>query len=736
MRSCLIGLLIGSTALTGTLSAQDADTEERDDDIDEIVVVGTPQSRYIVSEGDPVTGLDLDFLENPRNVTILPEQLILDRKITDLQEALRNVPGIADGDGFGGTNDDFFLRGFRRNAVYRNGFRRQTNFRTNLINIEYTQVIRGPASIRYGRVEPGGIVDIVTKRPLEEQRISGELRYGSFEDTLALLDYSQPVNDDISLRVVASTQDAESFRDFTEIVRDAVAVSARFQVTDRTQLELAYEFRNESRPLDRGTIAVPTPDGLAIVNEILDIPIGRRFGSPFESSESDFSFYEATVSHDFSETWGVRFAFGFEDSSADDLQSRPLQAFVFDADAPITADGFALAPNLFDFAGVFDDPTDQVFLARRLDGSRNRDTEALYLNLIVTGEIKTGSLTHRISFGADYLDSEQTRQFVRGAQSDGVTVPLFNIQNPLYTLPDTFSVDGVNVDSFLDEDLGVFFNSYTEVTDRLGVLVGFRYSEIDDDMIFATTQSSQRSSGLTPQVGVSYRITDNAAVFASYSESFEPNNVAVDDVTGAVDTIDPEIGEQIEFGGKAEFFDGRLQTSVALYRIEKVNVVTGFDPLGAPILADGQSSRGVEVSITGQPVPGMNVIASYAYTDAELDTGNRPQGVADTTFNLYTSYEVQGGKLEGLGFGGGVFHQGNRFGNNANTLELGTYTLVDASVWYTVPAPSFVRNGGIIRFQVAAKNLFDEAFFPAIGNPLRIALGTPRTVFGSISFDF
>ncbi|MFV0277326.1 MAG: TonB-dependent receptor plug domain-containing protein, partial [Parahaliea sp.] len=115
--------------------------------MEEIIVRGTNQSRYIVNEPDPVTGLDLDFLENPRSVTVLPEQLILDRKITTLEEALRNVPGVVAGDGFGGTRDDFFIRGFRRNAEYRNGFRRQTSFKANLSNIEFTRVIRGPAAI-------------------------------------------------------------------------------------------------------------------------------------------------------------------------------------------------------------------------------------------------------------------------------------------------------------------------------------------------------------------------------------------------------------------------------------------------------------------------------------------------------------------------------------------------------------------------------------------------------------
>ncbi|MBL4671695.1 MAG: TonB-dependent receptor plug domain-containing protein [Arenicella sp.] len=164
-----------SISATGQAQVDDSDSIER---IEEIVVVGTDQSRYITTDKGALTGFQLGFLESPRVVNIIPEQLVLDQKITDLNEALRNTPGITQSDGFGGTNDDFFIRGFRRNVVYRDGFRRATNFKTNLSNVDYTQVVRGPAAITYGQVEPGGLVDIVTKKPLDERRIAGEARVG------------------------------------------------------------------------------------------------------------------------------------------------------------------------------------------------------------------------------------------------------------------------------------------------------------------------------------------------------------------------------------------------------------------------------------------------------------------------------------------------------------------------------------------------------------------------------
>lgn len=736
---------------------QSSEQEEDTGDENQIVVIGTKQSRYIIEPTDSLTGIDLDFLENPRNVTFIPEQLILDRKITDLEEALRNVPGISQGDGFGGTNDDFFLRGFRRNAVYRDGFRRQTNFKTNLTNVEYVQAIRGPASITYGQVEPGGIVDIITKRPLEEQRIFGEVRYGDFDDLLLLLDASVPISDRVGFRVVASTQDASSFRDFTDIKRDTVSASLDIGLGEATKLGLAYEHRNEARPLDRGTLAVPTPNELVVANRLVDdIPISRRFGAEFEIFESEFNFFETRLNHEFSDTWSVQFAGAYEDSIADDLQARPLAIFVADADDTRIGDDGLLTPSFFAsvppanipaaigaFIGelgtnVFDDPTDRLFLARGTDGSRDRSSEVLFLDARFAGEFNIGSLRNRIAFGVDYRDSEQNRRFIRGARADAVTVPLLNLRNPTFgTLSGEFSFDGVPLDTFSDQEFGVYLNSYTNITDSLGLLIGARYADTEGafEREGAGVLSQTAADGFQPQIGLNWNFADNFSAFVSYAESFFPNNI-IDDGAGEIVAIDPEQGEQFEGGVKAEFFGGKLQASLVAYDITKTNVVTGFDLQGAPILVDGQTSQGIELSITGQPVPGMNVVIAYAYTDAEITGGTRPQNVAENTFNIYASYEVQGGPLEGLGFGAGVFHQGERFGNNANTFALDAYTLVDSSIWYTIAALGSISENGRIRFQLAAKNLFDEEFFPAVGNPLRVTVGAPRAFIGSVSLDF
>ncbi|MEP1385127.1 MAG: TonB-dependent siderophore receptor [Paraglaciecola sp.] len=725
--------------------AQENDTST----IEKITVIGTDQQRYIVDSTKSLTGFPVDFLDLPRVVNIIPEQLILDQKITDLSEALRNSPGISLSDGFGGTNDDFLIRGFRRNTVYRNGFRRETNFKTNLSNLEYMQVVRGPASITYGQVEPGGLVDVVTKKPLVTSRISGEARLGNYDDQFLMLDVSQPISDKLGVRVVASSQESESFRDFTDISRNTISISSAFQFSDATSLDFSYEYRDESRPLDRGTITVPTESGREVINELLDIPLSRRFGEAFEVFESEFNFAEATLSHELNDDWMLKVSGAFESSSANDLQARPLATAIFDADGPVTEDGFVVFNDPADIAGIFglstvaifDDPSDQVFLIRRTDGSQEQDVDVFYANLLLTGYAKFGNTNHRLAFGADYRDGETNRFFISTDFTNGVAEALggdgalFNVSNPIYgNLADSLSTEGATLLTSVEENTGLFVNDYIEITEKLNLLVGLRYDSFDVD---GESADNIGEDNFSPQFAANYNLSDTASTYVSYATAFEPNT-AVNTLTGANESFDPEDSEQLELGFKAEFFDGNLQANAAFYDIQKSNVLSSDDD-DLPILIDGQSSKGAEISLAGQPTDGMNVIAGYAYTDAEIGTGansnNRPRNVAENTFNVWASYELQGGELEGLGMGGGLFYVGDRYGDDANTYKLDAYTVVDLSAWYTVNIPGLGASD-TLRFQLAVKNLLDEEYYSASGGDLRISIGTPRTVVGSVSFDF
>ena len=450
------------------------------------------------------------------------------------------------------------------------------------------------------------------------------------------------------------------------------------------------------------------------------------------------------------EDWTLKISGAVESSSANDLQARPLAAAIFDADGPITEDGFIIFQDPADIgtilgaattATVFDEPTDQVFLLKRTDGSQEQDVDVFYANLLLTGEVELGDTNHRLALGADYRDGETTRFFVSTDFTNGVSESiggdgaLFNISNPIYgNLPDSLSIDGLTALNSIEKNTGLFVNDYIEITDKLNILAGLRYDKFEVD---GESEENIEETQLSPQVAANYNLTETTSVFISYATAFEPNT-AVNSITGENEAFEPEDSVQYELGFKAEFFDGNLQASAALYDIQKNNVLSA-DVDGLPILIEGQSSQGGEISISGQPTEGMNVIAGYAFVDAEIGTGNnssnRPRNVAENTFNLWTSYEVQGGDFEGLGLGAGAFYVGDRYGDDTNTYKLDAYTVVDLSAWYTVNVHGLGAND-TLRFQLAVKNILDEEYYTASGGDLRISIGTPRTVFGSVSFDF
>ncbi len=734
--------LAGVLTIASTANAKQQENktkEQKKISLETIKVIGTDQKRYRPEAAKSITGFKLDFLELPRVVESITEQIILDQKVTELEEALRNVPGISLSDGFGGSNNDYLIRGFRRNTLYRDGLRIAAA-RANMTNVERVMVVKGPASMMYGQVEPGGLVDIITKKPYDKARNFFEVRAGTDDDYLLHADVSQPIGDKGAIRVNATTQRSDYFRDFFDIERDAIAITGVYNFTENTSVDASYEYSDQFRSFDRGTITIPTPNGRKIVNKVLDIPLSRRFGEASEEIDTELNLATLGVTHKLTDQWKLRLLGTLEDSISNDFQARPRSVIIYDKDAPIVNGLFTAKATPKE---VFDDPTDQVYMARRSDGSRERKTKVKYLNALLSGAVETGSIIHNIAVGADWRKYENSRYFVTTATTNGISIadggngPLFDVQNPIYgNLPDELPTDDLPLREVKNLDYGFFINDYIDFTDQLSVLLGGRidYSDIDD------SGPINKVNELSPQLAINYKFADNISMFASYSEAFKPNSrFAVDSEGNAsiTELLDPEDSNQIEFGVKAQFFNNQLDVSAALYKIEKENVVNMVD--GIPELVKGQDSQGLELSVSGQPMPGMNIVAGYAYTDAEVKTGSnagkRPRNVAKNTFNLWVSHELQEGKMQSLGIGAGAFYMSDRYGDNKNSWSLGSYTLVDASMWYTLPVKTSSLASDL-RLQLSVKNLFDKEHYIASGGDLRVSIGAPRTAILSLSATF
>ncbi|MBP0020470.1 MAG: TonB-dependent siderophore receptor [Cyanobacteria bacterium SBLK] len=660
------------------------------------------EENYIAPSSSSATGLDASILETPFSIQILPEELLRDRRVTRLQEALLNVSGVAIQGSDPTRDNDISLRGFTGAPILRDGFRRYGRFQAipELANLEQVEVIKGAASILYGEIQPGGIINLVSKQPLSEPFYEVELQTGTRGLLYPRVDFSGSLTEDdvLSYRLNSVYSSQQSFDDYTtDYQRFSVAPTLAFR-SDRTDLLVSLEYLDERSPAALG---------LPVINRsVVDVPIERIIGEPGDAIEEEFFSMGYNFEHRFSDNWKIRNAFNY--SSYD---------FAFNVIALPLAFNEATGTSL------------------RVSSSQQGENENYAFLTNIQGEFNTGSVRHHLLFG---VDLNQSRDLL---SSRGNFTPFFGLDvfNPVYgqlpnltvgDLPDIGTID-VTTDrvGIYVQDRISFFD------DRLQLLAGVRYDTVNQtvDNLTTAVKTTQDLESFTPRLGLLYRITDNASIYGNYSQSFNPN----ENTTSAGEIIPPEEGEGYEVGIKAELLDGNLVATAAYFDITKQNV-SSTDPNNPFFfVATGeQQSRGFEFDLVGELAPGWNLIASYTYTDTEItedsDTtriGNRLFGVPEHSASLWTTYQIQSGDLEGLGLGLGFNFVGERAGNLDNDFDLDSYFVTNAAIFYS-------RDNW--RFALNFKNIGNVQYVE-FTNGSRSAgnfFGEPFTVIGSVSYEF
>jgi iron complex outermembrane receptor protein len=682
-----------------------AATQEEEEEI-EIVVTGEEEDGYRAPTAITGTRTDTPLRDIPQSIQVVPQQVLDDQQAVRLQDAVRNVGGAVQGNTFGSGGDAFILRGFSQFTLLRNGFRDNSENRSvrETANLESVEVLKGPASVLYGTLEPGGVINLSTKQPLSEPFYAAEVQVGNFNFIRPTIDFSGPLNPDRSLlyRLNVAYENGDYFRDYDQgIERFFISPVVTWRISEQTDVTLEFEYLEDKRPFDRGLIAVGT--------EIADIPFDRILGEPDDFSEREQFVASYRLEHRFSENWTLRNAFQFLANDA---------AYVFiDTDEGLEEDTGELTRAL----------ADQEYTDRNY---------SLQTNLI--GKVATGPIQHTLLFGIDL--SRGTQDLDNRRQFDDI--PTQNIFNPVYGFvkPNRDQLP-IRADiGTTTEILGLYVQDQIALTDNLKVLLGGRFDVVNINNTFRRSNSGvvafesedeQQEEAFTPRVGIVFQPIEALSFYGSYSESFTPNSATAADGT----LLEPERGKQYEVGVKGDLFDGRLSATLAAFDITKSNVAT-TDPdnpdFSIPI--GEQRSRGIELNVAGEIRQGWNIMASYAYIDAEISEdndgqeGNRLFNAPENTFSLWTTYEIQSGNWQGLGFGLGLFFVGKRQGDLANSFEVPSYLRTDLGVFYR-------RNNW--RAALNIKNLFDIDYVESTGNDRsRITPGQPFTVIGSVSVEF
>ncbi|PLP99152.1 TonB-dependent siderophore receptor [Cupriavidus pauculus] len=657
---------------------------------------------------------DLPLQDTPQVVNIVPAQVLQDQRPRNLDDALGNVSGITQGNTLAGTQDTIMKRGFggnRDGSIMHNGMPLVQGRGFNAA-AESVEVIKGPASLLYGIMDPGGVINIVSKVPERKRHTELSLRgstYGHGQNGAGgTLDTTGAVGDTpLAYRLVADYTDEQYWRNFGVHRETLIAPSVAWYGKD-TQAVLSYEYRKFLYPFDRGTALDPR------TNEPLPIPSRRRLDEAFNQMEGESHLAQLSVDHQFNADWKGHFGYSYNRETYDAGQLR--------------------------VTGV---NTGNGTLTRSNDATHGALSTDSYGIAYVDGNFRLGGMRNNLQLGMDHeyrliYRRDLLRQATRSTFS--YLNPVYGLENPSTTVS---ASDSDQTDSL--HNTSVFLQDSLYLTDKWILVGGVRYmtwSQMAGRGRPFTVNTDISGNKWLPRAGIVYKATPAVSVYASYTASLKPTSTIAPLSSGVVidSSVAPEEARSWELGTKVDFVGG-LTGTFALFNIDKKNVlVSQYNDVTK--LTDWRTSgkarsRGAELDISGQIGNRWNVIASYAYIDAKttedpLYAGNRLWNVAQHTASLSAVYDF--GQIFGgdrLRLGGMAHYVGNRPGDSANSFSLPAYTLFDAFATYETRL-----SGQKVRFQLNAKNLFNRVYYPSSANRYFVAVGDARQVSLITTFEF
>ena len=663
---------------------------------------------YKIEQANTATKTDTPIMQTPFSVQVVPQQVIRDQQAVRLETAVQNVSGVIVQRGANGdTSDSFVIRGFNVDNTYRNGVLGGGSFgqgHREMANVERVEVLKGPGAILYGRSEPGGIVNIVTKQPLATPYYSVQQQFGSYNFYRTTADATGPLTKDDTLlyRLNVAYENSGSFRRFMKEDNLFIAPVLKWNVSPRTQITAELEYLHFDRTREFGTPVLgnrPAPIG---INEtVVDPGFNRHLGDRY--------FAGLHGSHRLNADWEASLRF-----SLTQLKTAVDNNLFF---------GFA-QPN---------GDLERFYFA----GPAMHRTYQTSVNL--TGHMNTGVAKHTLLAGYDffYILNKFSGENSAAAPSFNIFAPTFNNPAPVF---DQGTYSGSNGETWH----GLYLQDQIELPYHLHLLAGVRYDYATgkDNQLGLTTYEEDR---LSPRGGLLWQAMPWLSLYGSYTQSLGPSNVffRTDGVK-----LRPQSGQQWEAGVKTEFWDGRLRMTAAYFDLTKQNIAVpdATNLLRTRPVGEAQT-RGIELDITGEILPGWQVIAAYSYLpfakithDVADDgagnataggTGNRLFLAAKDSGSLWSTYEFQDEALRGLKVGGGVVAVGERQGDIANTYQLPGYVTANLMVNYQ-------WHVGMTRLtaQLNVNNLFDTNHFAGSDAFNSAMFGTPRFFMGSIRMEF
>ncbi|WP_448556738.1 TonB-dependent siderophore receptor [Thalassotalea montiporae] len=705
MKHHKLSLAIASAILTSAMPIAQAATQ----DVEVIEVTGRAQQFYLDTNTSVGTKAPADIIDLPMSVDVITNQLIVDQAARNITDLYRSIAGVSEFSYSGVT-----FRGFRDDAnVFYDGVRGDpySGFSVpQVFNVERIEVLKGPATALYGGGEPGGMINYVTKKPTFTEKRELNFTVGNRSLAGASVDMTGGITDKLAFRFGAFYEEEDSFRDNADSENTEIAGGLLYEFDADTSLTATFDYVEQNLGGNR-LRGVPVDDN---GNFIVD----REYNAneKFDYQDLEALTLQATLKHSFTDNLNVNATVRYMDNEREQAyhESRSW--------VDVNGDGEA---NI-------DDET-----IRREYRDQYRANEELSLTVDFVYEHELAGMANQLLFGGDYHDVDTEYDYLRARyEADGVGN--LNIFNPNYgeTDPSTYNLRDLNRDGIKRERNSFYVQDRLSLTEQWTIMLGARFDQFDETN--KESGNSYDDNDVTYRAGVTYKPMDDFSLYASYSESFNP--VSPNDFEEGAGELDPTTGDQIEVGAKKYWLDGRIFTTIAIYQIDKENLV-----IGNPDFVDNDEtpnipalinfglveSDGVELTLVGDLTDNLSITANYAYNDTRVTRGDTRNISGSGKFvnapmhqaGLWTRYELASIDSS-IAFGIDYVDEQISFDNQ----KVKSFTVFDAS-WTT--------RWDDILLSINVNNIFDKEYaVSGFSERNGHFPGESRKVVGQLTYNF
>ena len=706
-----LAILASTSVLAEEVTSANSDAEITTQ-MEPIQILAKSVDEYAVSNASTAMKTDTPIIDTPFSIQVVSEDVMQDQQAYRLEDVIKNVsntqslPSI-----YSSAYENIQSRGFK-SEPFRDG-KRIMWLTLPIANAERVEVLKGSAAIQYGRVEPGGMINVISKKPSATPYYAIEQQVGSNSFYRTTADLTGPINEANTLmyRINAEYLNTDSFVDEVFDKRTYFAPSLTWQPSTGTSLTFAYEYRREN---ELGSVGIP-----AIGDRPASLPRSRFLSEPDLNNKFTANVFSLTGEHAMNDQWTMR------GGLASYRGNYKYASFVFN---DLDSDGATL--HRYGLSSDYD----------------HRNTQDA--NIDLEGKFDTASIKHAVLIGTDY---HRYRNYSNWADWNDVPIDIFN---PVYRTVSAAALKASAPTSFNERtDIwnGYYFQDQLTIADHWLVLLGGRYDETRMSSgyagIFGTGSSqadakanvvTKREHQFSPKLGLTYKVAPWLSVYGSYTEAFGGN--ASTGITATGNMLKPESSEQYEIGAKTELFDGKMNASLAIYDLTKQNIATAdlANPGFSRSIGEAKS-KGVELDVSGEITPNLSVIANYAYNDISItksnngDEGNRFANVPRNSGAVWLKYAFKDDILNGLSIGGGIFAADQAQGDNANTFKLPGYARLDAFAAYKLKLGDHK-----VTAQLNINNLLDKKYYVADPSQGRASVfqAEPLKATASVKFEF